>query len=127
MSPIASMSNAAPLLMIPGPVEVSPAVRQAAEGPPPGHLAPRLIEAFGASLTRMREVWLADATSQPFVVTGGGTLAMEMAVAKESMRPEIVDPSFAITMKTSPGIPSSNRPTVMYPLQPLTENLWVHA
>jgi alanine-glyoxylate transaminase/serine-glyoxylate transaminase/serine-pyruvate transaminase len=67
--------------MIPGPVEVSPAVRAAGAAPPTGHLAPGFIEAFGASLERMREVWLAGAASQPFVVPGAGTLAMELAVA----------------------------------------------
>jgi alanine-glyoxylate transaminase/serine-glyoxylate transaminase/serine-pyruvate transaminase len=65
--------------MIPGPIEVSPAVRAAFGEPPPGHLAPRVIDGFGASLEMMRRVWLADVSSQPFVVAGGGTLAMDMA------------------------------------------------
>ncbi|MCZ7680146.1 MAG: alanine--glyoxylate aminotransferase family protein [Sandaracinaceae bacterium] len=68
-----------PLLMIPGPIEVSPAVVEAASGAPPGHLAPALIESFGAALEAMRRVWLAPPDSQPFVVAGSGTLAMEMA------------------------------------------------
>jgi alanine-glyoxylate transaminase/serine-glyoxylate transaminase/serine-pyruvate transaminase len=67
--------------MIPGPVEVSPAVLAAAGGPPPGHTAPRFIEAFGSSLERMRQVWQADAASQPFILAGSGTLAMEVAAA----------------------------------------------
>jgi len=70
-----------PLLMIPGPVEVSPAVLAAAGGPPPGHTAPRLIEAFGNSLRLMRQAWQADAPSQPFILAGSGTLAMEVAAA----------------------------------------------
>ncbi|WP_394821177.1 pyridoxal-phosphate-dependent aminotransferase family protein [Pendulispora albinea] len=69
-----------PLLMIPGPIEISDAVRQAASGPPPGHLAPSLIAAFGLALRRMRHVWLSGASSQPLVVSGSGTLAMEIAV-----------------------------------------------
>jgi alanine-glyoxylate transaminase / serine-glyoxylate transaminase / serine-pyruvate transaminase len=69
------------LLMIPGPVEVSPAVREAYSVPPPGHLAPEVIEAFGASLEMMRRVWLAAPSSQPFAFSGSGTTAMEMAVA----------------------------------------------
>ncbi len=69
------------LLMIPGPVEVSPAVREAFSAPPPGHLSPELIEAFGASLEMMRRVWLAKSSSQPFAIPGSGTTAMEMAVA----------------------------------------------
>lgn len=67
--------------MIPGPVELSPAVLAAASGPPPGHVSPRLLEAFGSSLERMRRVWQADAGSQPFVLAGSGTLAMEAAAA----------------------------------------------
>lgn len=68
-----------PLLMIPGPVEVSPTVGEAYAVPPPGHLAPRLIEAFGHSLERMREVWMAAPGAQPFIVPGSGTTVMDMA------------------------------------------------
>ena len=75
------MPDRAPLLMIPGPVELSPAVQAAAAAPPPGHTTPRLIEAFGASIERMRQVWRAGETSQPFVLAGSGTLAMEVAAA----------------------------------------------
>ena len=39
--------------------------------------------------------------------------AMEMAVAKASIRPEMVEPSLAMTRKISPGRPSSYMPTVM--------------
>lgn len=67
------------LLMIPGPIEVSPAVQRAFAVPPPSHLAPHVIEAFGASLEKMRRVWRAGADSQPFLVAGSGTSAMEMA------------------------------------------------
>ncbi len=70
-----------PLLMIPGPIEVSSGVLRALAVPPPGHTSPPLIEAFGEALERMRRVWRADAASQPIVVGGGGTLAMEMAAA----------------------------------------------
>jgi alanine-glyoxylate transaminase/serine-glyoxylate transaminase/serine-pyruvate transaminase len=69
------------ILMIPGPVELSPAVLAAAAGPPPSHTSPRLIEAFGTSIERMRHVWQADASSQPFILGGSGTLAMEVAAA----------------------------------------------
>ncbi|MEO1335138.1 MAG: aminotransferase class V-fold PLP-dependent enzyme, partial [Myxococcota bacterium] len=67
--------------MIPGPIEVSPAVRAAHDGPPPGHLAPTLIEAYGHSLALMRKVWDAPKNAQPFMVAGSGTLAMDMAAA----------------------------------------------
>ena len=75
------MTTGRPLVMIPGPVEISPAVREAFAVPPPGHLAPDVIEAFGSALALMRRVWLAPASAQPFVVPGSGTTAMEMAVA----------------------------------------------
>ena len=38
---------------------------------------------------------------------------MEIAVAKESIRPEIVEPSFDMVIKISPGWPSSYMPAVM--------------
>ncbi len=75
------MADNSPLLMIPGPVEVSPAVLAAAAGPPPGHTTPRLIEAFGRSLELLRQLCQADGTSQPFLLAGSGTLAMEAAAA----------------------------------------------
>src|SRR5262249_14702087 len=51
----------------------------------------------------------------------------ETAVAKESIRQEIVEPSLDMVRKISPGFPSSYRPTVMYPSWPATENLCVIA
>ena len=70
-----------PLLMIPGPIELSPAVVEAFSRPSPGHLAPGLIESFGRCLEMMRDIWQAGPASQPFVIAGGGTVAMEMAAA----------------------------------------------
>lgn len=70
-----------PLLMIPGPVEISPAVQAAHDGPVPGHLAPDLIEAYRSALHDMRALWQAPAEAQPFLVPGSGTLAMDMAAA----------------------------------------------
>ncbi len=69
------------LLMIPGPIEISPGVLAAFETAPPSHVSPKCIEAFGASLEMMRQVWRASDESQPFVVAGSGTLAMDMAIA----------------------------------------------
>lgn len=68
-----------PLLMIPGPIEVSDAVLAAAAEAPRSHVAPDFVDAFGASLESMRHVWRAGADAQPFIVAGSGTLAMEMA------------------------------------------------
>jgi alanine-glyoxylate transaminase/serine-glyoxylate transaminase/serine-pyruvate transaminase len=67
--------------MIPGPIEVSPAVLEAFSQPPPGHLEARVLEAFGSAIERMRRVWLAGPSAQPFVVAGSGTTAMDMAAA----------------------------------------------
>jgi alanine-glyoxylate transaminase/serine-glyoxylate transaminase/serine-pyruvate transaminase len=68
------------LLMIPGPIEVSPVVLDAFQSPPPSHVAPDFIEKFGRALEMMRQVWRSSADSQPFVIAGSGTIAMEMAV-----------------------------------------------
>lgn len=70
-----------PLLMIPGPIEISPNVHEAYCGSPPSHVSVPVIEAFGASLEKMRTIWRAAATAQPFIVSGSGTVAMDMAVA----------------------------------------------
>src|SRR5215831_288664 len=51
--------------------------------------------------------------------------AIEIEVAKAPIRPEMVEPSLAITRKISPGLPSSYMQTVMYPSWPAMENLWV--
>lgn len=69
------------LLMIPGPIEVSPRVLAALAGAPPSHVAPDFLESFGAALEMMRELWQSGPASQPFVIAGSGTIAMEMAVA----------------------------------------------
>lgn len=72
--------NRDPLLMIPGPIEVSPAVLEAAAGAPPSHVSPQCIEAFGRSLVAMRSIWKAPEGALPLILPGSGTLAMELAV-----------------------------------------------
>ncbi len=74
------MTTTSPLLMIPGPIEISPAVVRAAAISPPSHVSPTIIESFGSAIEQMRHVWLSEPSSQPFIVAGSGTLAMEMAV-----------------------------------------------
>jgi alanine-glyoxylate transaminase/serine-glyoxylate transaminase/serine-pyruvate transaminase len=66
--------------MIPGPIEVEPAVLAALGAPTTSHVAPNFIEAFGQALERLREVFLSP-DGQPFVVAGSGTLAMDLAGA----------------------------------------------
>ncbi|QRK13648.1 alanine--glyoxylate aminotransferase family protein [Archangium violaceum] len=66
--------------MIPGPVEFDPEVMRALGAKTASHVAPEFISVFGRALKRLREVCLAP-SAQPFVVSGSGTLAMELAVA----------------------------------------------
>ncbi len=68
------------LLMIPGPIEFEPAVLQAMGAPTASHVAPNFIEAFGQSIEKMRDVWKSQ-TGQPFIISGSGTLAMEIAAS----------------------------------------------
>lgn len=70
----------APLLMIPGPVEVSEGVAAAGSTRPPGHLDAGLVAATSRALMLMRRVWLAGEAHRPFIVSGSGTTVMEMAV-----------------------------------------------
>ena len=74
-------SSERPLLMIPGPVEISPRVARVHAAAPASHMSPALTDAFATSLERMRAVWKADRASQPFVVAGSGTTAMDMVMA----------------------------------------------
>jgi len=53
-------------------------------------VSPQILEAFGSSLEQMRRVWCAPQDSQPFIVAGSGTMAMEMAVTN------LVDPGQSV-------------------------------
>ncbi len=68
------------LLMIPGPVEFTPEVLRAMGMATTSHIARDFIEVFGRALERMRQVFLFPG-SQPFVLAGSGTLAMDVAAA----------------------------------------------
>jgi alanine-glyoxylate transaminase / serine-glyoxylate transaminase / serine-pyruvate transaminase len=71
--------SARPLLMIPGPIELADETLAALGSPGPSHLDPELIELFGRSLEDIRTLF-GSADAQPFLVSGSGTLAMEMAL-----------------------------------------------
>lgn len=71
--------NERELLMIPGPVAFDPEVLRALSAPARSHVSPEFIQTFGNVLRQLREVCLAP-SAQPFVISGSGTLAMEMAV-----------------------------------------------
>lgn len=72
--------NERDLLMIPGPVEFEPEVMRAFARRTRSHVDPEFILQFGRALASFKELCEAPA-AQPFVVSGSGTLAMEMAAA----------------------------------------------
>jgi alanine-glyoxylate transaminase/serine-glyoxylate transaminase/serine-pyruvate transaminase len=67
------------LLMIPGPIEFEPNVLQALATPTDSHISPDFIEIFRNCISLIRTVWQSK-TGQPFIISGSGTLAMDMAV-----------------------------------------------
>jgi alanine-glyoxylate transaminase/serine-glyoxylate transaminase/serine-pyruvate transaminase len=79
------------ILMIPGPIEFDSEVLAAVGKPTTSHNDPDFIDAFGASLEMMRQVFLSE-EGQPFVVPGSGTLAMDSAAAN------LVEPGDAVLM-----------------------------
>lgn len=67
------------LTMIPGPTPVHPRILAALARPTSSHMAPDMLESLQSVLEDFR--WLCQMPDgQPFVVGGGGTLAMEMAL-----------------------------------------------
>ncbi len=68
------------LLMIPGPIEFTPAVLRAIGMPTTSHVAANFIDVFGEALVDLRKVFLSP-SGQPFILAGSGTLAMDMAAA----------------------------------------------
>lgn len=68
------------LLMIPGPVEMTPQVYAALDAPIVSHVAPEFIEIFGQALERLRVVFRVT-KGQVFILAGSGTLAMDSAAA----------------------------------------------
>ncbi|KNC56085.1 aminotransferase [Thecamonas trahens ATCC 50062] len=68
--------------MIPGPIEVDDAVLEASAGQAWSHVQPQIIEAYAEALALFKAATLGEAAdNQPFIVSGSGTLAMEMAAA----------------------------------------------
>lgn len=68
------------LLMIPGPIEFEANVLNAMQQKTASHVAPNFIETFGNCLDMVKDIWMAP-TGQAFIVSGSGTLAMDMAAA----------------------------------------------
>ena len=67
------------LTMIPGPTPVHARILGALARPTTSHVAPSFVEEFRQALAGFRSLCRSEA-AQPFVVAGGGTLAMEMAL-----------------------------------------------
>jgi len=65
-----------PKLFIPGPVEFSPEVLQAAGSGARAHTDSTLIEDFGKSIELLRKVFLSS-SAQPFILSGSGVLGWD--------------------------------------------------
>lgn len=64
--------------MIPGPIKFDKDVLREMSKPTLGHLDPAFVEIFSETLKNLRKVFFCK-KGQPFIVSGSGTLAMEMA------------------------------------------------
>jgi aspartate aminotransferase-like enzyme len=67
------------LTMIPGPTPVRRPILDALSRPTTSHLAPAFVGAFRDCLENLKRIAFAG-SARPFVVSGSGTLAMEMAL-----------------------------------------------
>lgn len=67
------------LTMIPGPTPVHPRILEALAAPTTSHQDPGFVERFRACLANLKAAVFAE-SAQPFIVSGSGTLAMEMAL-----------------------------------------------
>ncbi|CAF4899260.1 unnamed protein product [Rotaria sp. Silwood1] len=69
-----------PLLVIPGPIEVSDDVLLANASPSQSHMSKKFTETFGEAIKMLRKVLVTD-RGQPFIVGGSGTLGWDMVAA----------------------------------------------
>ena len=67
------------LTMIPGPTPVHPRILNALARPTVSHVFPAFVEEFKKALVDFKSL-CQSTTGQPFIVAGGGTLAMEMGL-----------------------------------------------
>ncbi len=67
------------LLLIPGPSPVVPRVLEALARPTVSHVGPEMVEEVRASCQMLKDITFCD-KGEAFIVGGGGTLAMEMAL-----------------------------------------------
>ncbi|KAG2011415.1 alanine-glyoxylate transaminase [Coprinopsis cinerea AmutBmut pab1-1] len=69
------------LLVIPGPIEVTDSVLYANAHPSMSHVSKDFIPVFGDSIRMTREVLYAGKDTQPFLISGSGTLGWDQVAA----------------------------------------------
>ncbi|KAK3372841.1 pyridoxal phosphate-dependent transferase [Lasiosphaeria ovina] len=81
-SPTMSSQPPHPTLLIPGPIEFDDAVLQSMSHYSESHVAPGFVATFGETLSMLRKLFqTTDAASQPFVLSGSGTLGWDLIAA----------------------------------------------
>ncbi|KAK4101432.1 PLP-dependent transferase [Parathielavia hyrcaniae] len=81
-SPKMSSQPAHPTLLIPGPIEFDDAVLQSMSHFSESHVAAGFVATFGETLSMLRKLFqTSDPSSQPFVLSGSGTLGWDLVAA----------------------------------------------
>ncbi|KAK3943491.1 alanine--glyoxylate aminotransferase 1 [Diplogelasinospora grovesii] len=71
-----------PTLLIPGPIEFDDAVLQSMSHYSESHVGPGFVATFGETLSMLRKLFqTTDPASQPFVLSGSGTLGWDLVAA----------------------------------------------
>ncbi|KAL7959763.1 PLP-dependent transferase [Trichoderma compactum] len=81
---LATMSTQAahPALLIPGPIEFDDAVLQSMSHFSESHVGPGFVATFGETLSMLRQLFqTTDPDSQPFILSGSGTLGWDLVSA----------------------------------------------
>ncbi|MEN6312321.1 MAG: aminotransferase class V-fold PLP-dependent enzyme [Acidobacteriota bacterium] len=67
------------LLLIPGPTPVLPRILEALARPTVSHVSPEMVRELRESCENLKKIVFSE-KGEPFIISGAGTLAMEMAV-----------------------------------------------
>ncbi|KFH40305.1 Alanine--glyoxylate aminotransferase-like protein [Hapsidospora chrysogenum ATCC 11550] len=71
-----------PTLLIPGPIEFDDAVLQSMSHYSESHVGPGFVATFGETLSMLRQLFqTTDPASQPFIISGSGTLGWDLVSA----------------------------------------------
>ncbi|KAI0418718.1 alanine--glyoxylate aminotransferase [Xylaria grammica] len=84
LSPPSKMSSqpSHPTLLIPGPIEFDDAVLQSMSHHSESHVGPTFVATFGETLSMLRKLFQTTSpSSQPFVISGSGTLGWDLVGA----------------------------------------------